>query len=103
MESTANHLRLANHAGDASLLSVWLVGAKTTAQFTRRVSVRFYPQYDSDSRHMVLNALAGCIAAPGHRAVRGREQQLGRDAAPRAPDLAPVFAPGGQTASSAEA
>ena len=65
VESTANHLRLANHAGDASLLSVWLVGAKTTAQFTRRVSVRFYPQYDSDSRHMVLNALAGYVLHPG--------------------------------------
>jgi len=65
VEPTANHLRLARRAGEQSFLSLWLVGAKATAQFTRRLSVRVYPQYDSDSRHLVLNALGGYVLNPG--------------------------------------
>jgi len=65
VEANANHLTLAREYGDAPLLDLWLVGAKTTAQFSRRLFVRLYPQYDSESRHMVLNALAGYVLHPG--------------------------------------
>ena len=53
-----------SHDGD-EYLDVWLVGVKTTAQFTRRLSARFYPQYDSDARHLDVNALLGYVVQPG--------------------------------------
>ncbi|MEO5988857.1 MAG: DUF5916 domain-containing protein [Candidatus Eisenbacteria bacterium] len=65
VESNAKHLTLARERGDTPLLDLWLVGAKTTAQFTRHLFVRLYPQYDSGSRHVVLNALGGYILHPG--------------------------------------
>lgn len=61
----ANHLTLADKYGEAPLLDVWLVGAKTTVQFTRQLFLRVYPQYDSESQHMVLNALGGYVLHPG--------------------------------------
>ena len=65
VESNTKHLKLAREYGDEPLLDLWLVGAKTTAQFTRHLFVRVYPQYDSGSRHVVLNALAGYVLHPG--------------------------------------
>jgi hypothetical protein len=57
--------RLAHDWGGAELVDVWLVGVKTTAQFTRRLSARLYPQYDSDSRHLDVNVLLGYVVQPG--------------------------------------
>ena len=57
--------RLADSPGADDLLAVWLVGIKTTAQFTRRLSVRIYPQYESSSKHLDVNALAGYVVQPG--------------------------------------
>lgn len=57
--------RLAERAGAEDLLAVWLVGVKTTAQFTRRLSLRVYPQYESNSHHLDVNALAGYVVQPG--------------------------------------
>ena len=65
IESNAKHLSLAREYGVTPFLDLWLVGAKTTAQFNRRWFLRFYPQYDTGSRHMVLNALAGYVLHPG--------------------------------------
>lgn len=65
VETNAKHLTLAREYGETPLLDLWLVGAKTTAQFTRHLFVRLYPQYDSDSRHVVLNALGGYVLHPG--------------------------------------
>ena len=58
-------LRLADRPGAPDLLGVWLVGVKATAQFTRRLSLRVYPQYESRSRHLDLNALLGYVMQPG--------------------------------------
>ena len=57
--------RLADSPGADDLLAVWLIGIKTTAQFTRRLSVRIYPQYESSSKHLDVNALAGYVVQPG--------------------------------------
>jgi hypothetical protein len=57
--------RLATARGGAEILDLWLVGVKATAQFTRRLSARLYPQYDSDHRHLALNALLGYVVQPG--------------------------------------
>ena len=59
------HLRLADRPGATDLLAVWLVGVKANAQFTRRLSVRLFPQYESTSRHLDLNALVGYVIQPG--------------------------------------
>jgi hypothetical protein len=57
--------RLAESFGRGEILNVWLVGVKTTAQFTRRLSARLYPQYDSDAKHVDVNALLGYVIQPG--------------------------------------
>ncbi len=57
--------RLATAPGGRELINLWLVGVKTTAQFTRRLSARLYPQYDSDHHHLDLNALVGYVVQPG--------------------------------------
>ncbi len=57
--------RLATARGGTELIALWLVGVKTTAQFTRRLSARLYPQYDSDHRHLAVNALLGYVVQPG--------------------------------------
>ena len=33
--------------------------------FTRRLSARLYPQYESTSRHLDVNALLGYVVQPG--------------------------------------
>jgi hypothetical protein len=51
--------------GRGTLFDVWTLGAKTTVQFTRRLYVRFYPQFDTGSEHLDLDALAGYVVHPG--------------------------------------
>jgi hypothetical protein len=57
--------RLAESFERGELADVWAVGVKTTAQFTRRLSARLYPQYDSDRKHVDVNALLGYVVQPG--------------------------------------
>ena len=57
--------RLADSPGADDLLAVWLVGVNTSVQFTRRLSTRIYPQYDSNARHLDVNALVGYVIQPG--------------------------------------
>src|SRR6185503_11969959 len=45
--------------------SQWLVGVNLTAQFTRELSIRVYPQYDSNSEHLDVNALLSYVVHPG--------------------------------------
>ncbi len=65
--SAANivRFRLKEAFDRSEILDVWLVGVKTTAQFTRRLSARLYPQYDSDAKHVDVNALLGYVIQPG--------------------------------------
>ncbi len=57
--------RLARAPRGEDVVALWLVGLKATAQFTRRLSARLYPQYDSDARHLDVNALLGYVVQPG--------------------------------------
>ena len=34
-------------------------------QLTRRLSVRLYPQWDGDAKHLAVNALVGWVLHPG--------------------------------------
>src|SRR5712691_4536045 len=53
--ANVQRLRLAHRPGSGQVLIETLVGINTTAQFTRELSARFYPQYDSNTRHLALN------------------------------------------------
>jgi hypothetical protein len=59
------HLRLAESFERGEIEDVWAVGVKTTAQFTRRLSARLYPQYDTAHEHLDVNALLGYVVQPG--------------------------------------
>ena len=58
-------LRVAHRPTDGDVLNETLFGVNTTAQFTRELSARFYPQYDSNTRHLALNGLIGYVLHPG--------------------------------------
>ncbi len=58
--------RLADEPGGPDLKdSVWLLGVNTSVQFTRRLSARVYPQYDSGEKHLDVNGLLGYVVQPG--------------------------------------
>jgi hypothetical protein len=57
--------RLAPAFADGEIFDVWVMGAKTTYQFTRRLYARVFPQYDTDSRHFDADALLGYVLHPG--------------------------------------
>ena len=59
------HLRLAHRPRSGEVLNEWLVGINTSVQFTRRLSVRIYPQYDRHARHLDVNGLVSYVAHPG--------------------------------------
>jgi hypothetical protein len=63
--ASATHYRLATaHDGD-DYVRQWLVGVNLTAQFTQRLSVRVYPQYDSFAEHLDVNGLLSYVVHPG--------------------------------------
>jgi hypothetical protein len=62
---TFGHYRLAHDPGSAAVLNQWLLGVNINAQFTRELSVRFYPQYDSSIQHLDLNGLIAYVVHPG--------------------------------------
>jgi hypothetical protein len=64
-ELTATRSRFSHPNGGAEVYDVWVVGAKTTYQFTRRLYTRLYPQYDTDAEHLDLDALLGYVIHPG--------------------------------------
>jgi uncharacterized protein DUF5916 len=57
--------RLSNGYDGHEYIALWLIGMNTSVQFTRRLSVRVYPQYDSHARHLAVNALLGYVIQPG--------------------------------------
>ena len=57
--------RLARSPRGSDYFALWLVGVNTSAQFTRRLSVRVYPQYDGNRRHVDASALLGYVVQPG--------------------------------------
>lgn len=59
------HFRVARSPARGELLDLWLVGVNTNAQLTRRLSLRVYPQWDGDARHLAVNVLAGWVLHPG--------------------------------------
>ena len=65
--SAANvvRFRLADGVRGADFFALWLVGVNTSVQFTRRMSARVYPQYNSKARHLAVNALLGYVIQPG--------------------------------------
>ena len=57
--------RLATAPDGDDYFALWLVGVNATAQFTTRLALRVYPQYDSDSEHLNVNALLSYVVHPG--------------------------------------
>jgi hypothetical protein len=64
-EFTTNRSRFSRDHGRGVLYDVWVLGAKTTYQFTRRLYARVYPQYDTGARHLDADALLGYVIHPG--------------------------------------
>lgn len=62
---SANRNRFSRDHGRGVLYDVWVLGAKTTWQFTRRLYMRVYPQYDTEARHLDADALLGYVLHPG--------------------------------------
>jgi hypothetical protein len=57
--------RFSRDRGRGVVYDVWTLGAKATWQFTRRLYVRLYPQYDTDAEHLDADALVGYVLHPG--------------------------------------
>ncbi len=64
-ELGAERHRFSRRRGGGSIFDVWVLGAKTTWQFTRRLYVRVYPQYDTEAEHLDADALIGYVLHPG--------------------------------------
>jgi hypothetical protein len=62
---SATRSRFSRSRGGAQVYDVWLLGARTTYQFTRRLYVRVYPQYDTDAAHLDADALLAYVLHPG--------------------------------------
>jgi len=65
--------------------SQWLVGVNFTAQFTQRLSIRVYPQYDSNAEHLDVNGLLSYVVHPGSVFYAGVNSGWDRDLANDAP------------------
>ena len=64
-ELSATRSRFLTARGGDEVYDIWLLGAKTTYQFTRQLYVRFYPQYDTYAEHFDADALVGYVLHPG--------------------------------------
>jgi len=62
---TAERNRFSRDRGRGVIYDVWVLGAKTTWQFTRRLYARVYPQYDTEEHHLDADALLGYVLHPG--------------------------------------
>jgi len=63
--ASLQRFRLARGPRAADYVALWQLGVNTTAQFTRRLSMRLYPQYDSNAKHLDVNGLLGYVVHPG--------------------------------------
>lgn len=64
-ELSATRSRFLIERGGEEIYDIWLLGAKTTYQFTRRLYLRLYPQYDTFADHFDADALIGYVLHPG--------------------------------------
>jgi hypothetical protein len=64
-ELTATRSRFSTARGGAEVYDIWLLGAKTTYQFTRRLYMRLYPQYDTFADHLDADLLLAYVIHPG--------------------------------------
>ncbi len=89
-ELSASRDRFSRDHGRAVLFDVWVLGAKTTLQFTRRLYLRLYPQYDTNAEHLDADGLLAYVLHPGSVAylgfngdgdrIAGRQRLTGRSA-----------------------
>ena len=63
--ANVKHFRVARTPTRGEVVNVWLVGVNANAQLSRRLSVRVYPQYDGDAKHLAVNGLVGWVLHPG--------------------------------------
>jgi hypothetical protein len=75
--------RLATSYTGDDYVAQWLVGVNLTAQFTRRLSIRLYPQYDSNAEHLDGNGLLSYVIHPGTVFYAGVNSGWDRDLASR--------------------
>lgn len=59
------HFRVARTPTRGEVVNLWLSGVNVNAQLTPRLSLRVFPQYDSDAEHLAVNGLAGWVLHPG--------------------------------------
>jgi hypothetical protein len=78
-ELVANRQRFSVARGGDEIYDVWALGAKTTFQITRRLSARIYPQYQTDGRHLDVDALVGYVLHPGSVLYVGVNGDYARD------------------------
>ncbi|HEY6865728.1 MAG TPA: DUF5916 domain-containing protein [Candidatus Eisenbacteria bacterium] len=64
-ELSATRNRFSREPWRSTVFDVWLLGAKCTYQFTRRLYARVYPQYDSGREHLDGDGLLGYVIHPG--------------------------------------
>jgi hypothetical protein len=57
--------RFSRELGGEEVFDVWVLGANTTYQFTKRLYARFYPQYESGGDHLDADLLLGYVVHPG--------------------------------------
>jgi hypothetical protein len=77
--------RLATAYAGTDYVAQWLVGVNVTAQFTQRLSIRVYPQYDSNAQHLDVNGLLSYVIHPGSVFYAGVNSGWDRDLANAAP------------------
>ena len=77
-ELSATRHRFSRRAWHSNVYDVWLLGAKCTYQFTRRLYARVYPQYDSDREHLDADGLLGYVVHPGTVLYLGTNNGLDR-------------------------
>jgi hypothetical protein len=64
-ELTASRQLFTRSRGGEEVSDVWVLGGKTTFQFTRRLYARIYPQFDTGSQHLDADGLLGYVLHPG--------------------------------------
>jgi hypothetical protein len=77
-ELSATRNRFWSRPWHSSVYDLWLLGAKCTYQFTRRLYARVYPQYDSGAEHLDADGLLGYVVHPGTVLYLGVDNGLDR-------------------------
>jgi Domain of unknown function (DUF5916) len=62
---TVERSRFSREFQGEEIFDIWVMGANTTYQFTRRLFARVYPQYDASEHHLDGDVLIGYVVHPG--------------------------------------